>query len=77
MVLIQYLTQSDIKGWIPQYIVNYVTSIGAPEMMKKIIAAAKEYPAWLEANGKTAAYDRLNPATDTDEVVHYDESHRF
>ena len=25
---IVYLTQSDIKGWIPQYVVNYVTSIG-------------------------------------------------
>jgi hypothetical protein len=25
---IVYLTQSDIKGWIPSYVVNYVTSIG-------------------------------------------------
>ncbi len=25
---IVYVTQSDIKGWIPAYVVNYVTSIG-------------------------------------------------
>lgn len=76
-LLIRYLSQSDIKGWIPQYIVNYVTSIGAPEMMRKIVQAALEYPAWLEKEGKEAAYSRLDPEKDTDEVVRYGDDHKY
>ena len=76
-VTLQYLTQSDIKGWIPAYVVGYVTQTGAPEMMRKIVQAAKSYPEWLAKNDKEAAYDLLDPEKDSDEVKHYDESYRY
>ncbi len=77
-LMLIYLTQSDIKGWIPQYIVNYVTSVGAPEMMKKVVQAALLYPDWMEKNGKKeSAHDTLHPDKDPDVVEEYGPEHRF
>ncbi len=37
-LVIVYLTQSDIKGWIPQYVVNYVTSVGGTSRANDFLA---------------------------------------
>lgn len=77
MLLIRYLTQSDIKGWIPAYVVGWATSSLAPSLMKKIVTAAKGYEKWLEESGQTSAYERFNPETDSDEFVKYGEEARY
>jgi hypothetical protein len=41
-IQLQYLTQSDLKGWIPAFAINMATASVAPDMVKRIVAAAKE-----------------------------------
>jgi len=41
-----YLTQADPQGWIPSWAVNIVTKKFAPTILRKLEAAAKNYPTW-------------------------------
>ena len=45
---ITYLTQSDPKGWIPTYFVNYITTKLAPSVMDKLAKASQNFEAWRE-----------------------------
>lgn len=63
-----YVTQSDLRGWIPAWVVNTVTGSVAPDMITKMVAAAKGYDAWLAQNKLTEAFERLHPDKDPDNV---------
>lgn len=68
-VAMKYVTQSDLKGWIPAMVVNMVTASVAPDMVRRILAAAKAYPKWLKETGNESAFKKLHPDNETDEVL--------
>merc|ERR1712000_84584 len=43
-----YLTQSDPKGWIPSWLLNWLMTKLGPNLLKKLYDAAKEYNAWKQ-----------------------------
>lgn len=45
-----YLTQTDLKGWIPAWLINKATSTLAPGIGDKLRIVCKEYPAWKAKN---------------------------
>eukprot|EP01091_Cochliopodium_minus_P020980 TRINITY_DN9383_c1_g1_i1.p1 TRINITY_DN9383_c1_g1~~TRINITY_DN9383_c1_g1_i1.p1 ORF type:complete len:216 (-),score=66.82 TRINITY_DN9383_c1_g1_i1:73-720(-) len=45
---LRYITQSDPKGWIPNWVTNTVTSKVAPGVLEKLYEAAKKYPEYLK-----------------------------
>jgi hypothetical protein len=47
-------------------------------MMRKIVAASLAYPEWLaKQTNSVSAYDRLNPADDSDEIEYYGDDHKY
>ncbi len=47
---LEYMTQSDPRGWIPKWVTNSVTGTLAPKIVEKMSKAAAAYPEWLEKN---------------------------
>ncbi|XP_064636421.1 START domain-containing protein 10-like [Lineus longissimus] len=45
-----YITQCDVGGQLPAWIVNMATGIMAPRMFKKLNKVAAAYPAWKKEN---------------------------
>jgi len=43
---LSYLTQTDVKGWIPAKVSNYVTTKFAPKIIEKLTKACKGYTGW-------------------------------
>jgi len=41
-----YYSQSDMKGWIPSWVINSTMSTFAPKMVDKLYQAAVEYKTW-------------------------------
>jgi len=41
-----YLTQTDPKGWIPNWLTNTVTKKFAPQIVGKLTKAASGYTEW-------------------------------
>lgn len=52
-VLFVYVTQSDIRGNIPKFLVNLMTSSGAPSYMVKVAKAVAGYQAWKKKHNPT------------------------
>lgn len=78
--MLTYVTQSDVKGWIPTAMVNYVTSTAAPELMKKLVEAAKKYPDWIKETEREEACDKLSEENEDkigDEIIHYGPESRY
>jgi hypothetical protein len=47
---LMYLTQTDVKGWIPAWLVSYVTKQYAPRLLENLYQAALKYPEWKSRN---------------------------
>lgn len=45
-LLITYVTNGDVGGWVPKAIVNWVVTKAAPGMMTQMISAAQGFRAW-------------------------------
>ncbi|PNF37216.1 hypothetical protein B7P43_G00497 [Cryptotermes secundus] len=45
-----YVSQTDPHGTLPPWLVNKVTQIFAPKLVKKLLKASKAYPEWKEQN---------------------------
>lgn len=41
-----YVTQADVKGKLPKWLINVATTSGAPSLLAKIFKATTNYPAW-------------------------------
>jgi hypothetical protein len=45
-----YYTQSDPRGWIPSWLINWVSTKLTPQLIGTVHAAALKYPAWKAKN---------------------------
>nr|CAD7572802.1 unnamed protein product [Timema californicum] len=45
-----YVSQTDPQGTLPPWIVNRITQIFAPKMVKKLLKASRGYPQWKQDN---------------------------
>nr|CAD7439128.1 unnamed protein product [Timema bartmani] len=45
-----YVSQTDPQGNLPPWIVNRITQIFAPKMVKKLLKASRGYPQWKQDN---------------------------
>ncbi|XP_063240948.1 START domain-containing protein 10-like isoform X1 [Bacillus rossius redtenbacheri] len=45
-----YVSQTDPQGTLPPWIVNRITQIFAPKMVKKLLKASRGYPGWKQQN---------------------------
>lgn len=80
LLVLTYVTQSDIKGWIPTSVVNYVTSTAAPELVKKMVNGALNYKNWLKETGKPEAYEMYGVEKEDQlghDVIVYGEESRY
>ena len=51
--ILEYMTQSDPKGWIPKWVTNTVVTKVAPGIIEKMVKAAEGYEAWLKEHEDT------------------------
>jgi len=49
--ILNYLTHSDPKGWIPNWVINTLASKYAPKILAKLYEACLAYEAWKEKQG--------------------------
>lgn len=78
-VALIYCSHSDLKGWLPGPVVTYATTVGAPDLMKRLSQAADGYEEWLLKEGRQHACDPKHPdnVPAATPVVHYGPERKY
>jgi len=48
--ILVYLTQTDLNGWIPAWLINKATTTLAPSISERLRVVCREYPEWKKKN---------------------------